>query len=64
VENETEIMQDVLKMWYISVLPKCMKLLMQGGFLCAFTYVNVGFSKVNLLWLTLLHWCIFAALFG
>jgi hypothetical protein len=63
VENETESMQDVVKMWYIFMLPKYMKLIIWAGFLCAFRYVNVGFSKVNLLWLTLFHWCILAALF-
>jgi hypothetical protein len=49
VENKTDILQHVLKMQYISLLPKHIKLISRGVFLHAFVYVNAGRSKINML---------------
>lgn len=42
VENKMEIMQQGLKMWWISFLPKYMKLIARGVVLYVFAYANVG----------------------
>ena len=47
IENKMQMMQDVLKIQYTSLLPKYIKWISRGGFLCAFTNVNIGHLKVN-----------------
>jgi hypothetical protein len=47
VKNKTEIMQHVLKMQYIFLLPKYIKLILGVFFSLAFTYTNAGLLMVN-----------------
>jgi hypothetical protein len=47
VENKAEIMRQVLKMQYISLLQKYIKLISMVGLVCVFTYVILGHSVVK-----------------
>jgi hypothetical protein len=47
VENKTEIIEHVLKMQYIFLLPKHIKLILGGFFSPVFTYTNAGLLMVN-----------------